>query len=344
MFPTPIWLPQFNFASVECLNIELENDTLTMRGSAEDSVGCVLRGSVVFTIFNEMKVKSIYGKFVGRANLCGNDNVSWREYIFVEREFQFLPAEDGPYNLKPNHYRYNFEVALEGCLPESITLPNGKIEYKMHAIVERTGLHFDIKNRQVVKIQRSSGCSYDSMFSNTIESSGIWDDRFRYNFEIPQPAVTIGQSFPISLDLTSLGKDFDLVKIEFNLLETICCGTPENTIDLRTHVSHLLELKEDKITGDGEEWKLSPQLVLLPGVQCTLNTDYIQITHDIMVLFHILDHRTGEKRVLEYEFPITVRSCLQQCLEMSPPEYEPASACTVTLGSPPAYTPASILA
>ncbi|ORX98413.1 hypothetical protein K493DRAFT_313658 [Basidiobolus meristosporus CBS 931.73] len=315
-----------------------------MRGSATDSVGCVLRGSVVFTLFNEMKVKSIYGRFIGKANLCGNDNVSWREYVFLDKEVRFLPAEEGPYDLKPNHYRYNFEVALEGSLPESVTLPNGKIEYKMLAVVERTGLHFDIKNKRTVKLQRSSGCSYDSLFCHNIESSGVWDERFRYHMEIPQPSVTIGQSFPLSLDLTSLSKDFEMTKIDFTLRETICCGTHENPIDLRTKTHHLLELKGDEITGDGEEWKLCPQLVLFPGVQCTLDTDYIQIHHDIIVLFHIIDHRSGEKRVLEYEVPVSVRSCLQQCLEMSPPEYGniPPTPCTMILGSPPAYTPSVI--
>ncbi|KAK9709769.1 hypothetical protein K7432_008811 [Basidiobolus ranarum] len=334
MFPTSA-----HFTTGEFLSIELENDTLILRGNPEDSVGCVLRGSIVLTIFDEIKLRSLRGKLIGRARLCGNDNVSWREYVFVERRFQLLSAEGGPYHLKPNQYRYNFEIALEGNLPESVTLPNGKIGYKIYAVAERTGLHFDSRDKRTIKLRRSSDYTYSSV---PVESSGNWDERLHYNIEIPQPSVIIGQPFPVSLNLTRTANDFDLVKIEFCLLETICCRTPGSTIDLQTKVHPMSEIKHDTIVEDNKQWRICPQLVLPPNVRWSLNTDYIQITHEIQVLFHIIDKHNEEKRVLESKFPIAIRSSIDQ--DASPPEYGSVTPATTNLESPPEYTSTSIQA
>lgn len=55
------------------LKIHVENDTLIMRGSPEESVGCVLRGCVILHTKEAMKVKSI------TLNLMGQMKVQWSE-------------------------------------------------------------------------------------------------------------------------------------------------------------------------------------------------------------------------------------------------------------------------
>jgi hypothetical protein len=53
--------------------IHVENDTLVMRGTPEESVGCVLRGCVILRTKETMKVKSITLNFMGKLK------VQWSE-------------------------------------------------------------------------------------------------------------------------------------------------------------------------------------------------------------------------------------------------------------------------
>lgn len=56
--------------------IHVENDTLILRGSPEESVGCVLRGCVILHIKEAMKIKSITLNFSGRMKVLSNDRKS----------------------------------------------------------------------------------------------------------------------------------------------------------------------------------------------------------------------------------------------------------------------------
>lgn len=70
----------FLFIPTEMLHeikIHVENDTLVLRGSPEESVGCVLRGCVILHTRESMKAKSI------TLNLMGKMKVQWSERKFV---------------------------------------------------------------------------------------------------------------------------------------------------------------------------------------------------------------------------------------------------------------------
>jgi hypothetical protein len=55
------------------INIHVENDTLVLRGNPEESVGCVLRGCLIFQVKENIKVKSITMKLIGKMR------VQWSE-------------------------------------------------------------------------------------------------------------------------------------------------------------------------------------------------------------------------------------------------------------------------
>jgi hypothetical protein len=55
------------------IKIHVENDTLVLRGSPEESVGCVLRGCLILQVKETIKVKSI------TMNLTGKMKVQWSE-------------------------------------------------------------------------------------------------------------------------------------------------------------------------------------------------------------------------------------------------------------------------
>lgn len=59
------------------LKIHVESDTLVLRGSPEESVGCVLRGCLILHVKETIKVKSINLNFAGRMK------VQWSERMLI---------------------------------------------------------------------------------------------------------------------------------------------------------------------------------------------------------------------------------------------------------------------
>lgn len=57
--------------------IHLDDDQVILHGSAEESAGVILRGSVILNCHDQTKIKSISLKFLGVTN------VNWTEGIFV---------------------------------------------------------------------------------------------------------------------------------------------------------------------------------------------------------------------------------------------------------------------
>jgi hypothetical protein len=58
-----------HFTPSPLFQIRLENDTLTMRGSQTESVGCVLRGQLVLVITEQTKFKEIKLSFQGKSKV-----------------------------------------------------------------------------------------------------------------------------------------------------------------------------------------------------------------------------------------------------------------------------------
>ncbi|KAK9709768.1 hypothetical protein K7432_008810 [Basidiobolus ranarum] len=328
------------------LEFEIENDLLTLQGTPQESVGCVLRGSVILTVNNPLKVKSIWAKFVGKVRLNENDNITCREHIIVNRKLEILTRTQGFYTLKNDQYRYPFEIALDGSTPESTDLPYGRIEYRMIAVVERPGLHFDLKARRSIEIQRNSSSYYNDALMYSSETLGTWQDRFRYHISVSEPTLIINQRVPIVLDLTSLTDDLDIHKIRFYLIETTHYSGPEGSWDFRTQEYPLKSAKFDNfgnaMVGSENTRRLLPDLILPLDVYPTLNTEYIQVKHELCILFQMNDKRQGERIVLQKDLPVIVRSSEQLSLDISPPRYQTLPSYTDL--PPPSYTYAPISA
>ncbi|ORX98412.1 hypothetical protein K493DRAFT_336171 [Basidiobolus meristosporus CBS 931.73] len=324
------------------ITIQLENDVLTLHGAPQESVGCVLRGSVILQVNNPLKVKSIWLKFAGTARLNESDNISCREHVIVQQRLDFLTPDQGIRTLHNNQYCYPFELALDGSIPESTELPYGRIDYRMIAVVERPGLRFDLKARRTVLVQRNSS-SNDS--EALMYSSGAWQDRFRYHIAINEPTLVIGENIPISMDFTPLTSDLEIHKIQFRLLETTHYSGPGGSWDFRSQEYSLKSAKfsDFKRSASGPEGtSFQPELSLSSAAYPSLNTKYIQVKHALCILFIMNDKLRGERVVLQKDLPVVLRSSAQLSLDISPPRYQPL--CSYVNIPPPSYTATSISA
>ncbi|KAK9764692.1 hypothetical protein K7432_007607 [Basidiobolus ranarum] len=342
MFKRTKYLP---FLSKDAhLEVEFENDILTLQGTPQESVGCVLRGAVVLTVNNPLKVKSIWAKLIGRVTLNESDNISCRQHIIVLKQLHFLKPEEGIHTLMNHQYRYPFELALDGSTPESTNLPFGRIEYQMIAVVERPGIRFDLKTRRTLEVLRNYSPHHHDALMYPSETEGTWEGRFQYRISVSEPTLVINQNNPISLDLNSLTNDLDIQKIEFRLTETTHYSGPGGSWDFRTQEHSLKSTKfgdfRSAVAGQEGAHKFQPELILPSGVYPTLNTEYIQVKHDLCILFTMRDKLHGTKLILQKDLPVIVRSSEQISLDISPPRYQPI--CSYVSLPPPSYTPTPI--
>src|SRR5436305_10150880 len=88
--------------------IRLQDNTLTMRGSQTESVGCVLRGQLVLAITEPTKFKEIKLTFQGKSKIEWEQNFHKEERILYQHDWTFLPTRKKYHVLKPDNYHWDF--------------------------------------------------------------------------------------------------------------------------------------------------------------------------------------------------------------------------------------------
>jgi hypothetical protein len=77
-----------HFKSTPLFQIRLDEDTLIMRGSKTESVGCVLRGQLVLVITEQTKFKEIRLTFQGKSKISWVDGIY--HFLFLKKKFFFF--------------------------------------------------------------------------------------------------------------------------------------------------------------------------------------------------------------------------------------------------------------
>ncbi|RHZ56360.1 hypothetical protein Glove_402g37 [Diversispora epigaea] len=226
--------------------IRLEDDTLTMRGTSSESVGCVLRGQLVLSITEPTKIREIKMNFQGRSKIAWTEGSGSGQYyrseerILFQHDWVFLHAKKNYHILQPNNYHWNFELVIPGALPETIEgCEFGNVNYRLKAVAERSKLSINLNTQRKINIQRcfSSGEELDSMQSIIVANT--WPDKIDYEFTTDSKAFTLGEKMPIHMTLIPLQKKLSIVRFNCKLLEYITyqIGTQvkEETRVIRQH-------------------------------------------------------------------------------------------------------------
>ncbi|CAG8537392.1 10322_t:CDS:2 [Acaulospora morrowiae] len=212
---------------VHLFQIRLEDDTLTMRGTTSESVGCVLRGQLVLAITEPTKIREVKLTFQGTSKISWTDGAGTRQFyraeerIIYQHEWVFLPAQKNLHVLQPDNYHWDFELVLPGTLPETIEgCERGSIDYRLKAIAERPTLAINFTAKRKVTIQR---CLLPSSleYMQSMIVSNIWTDKMEYEFNVDYKAYTLGDTIRVSMDLRPLKKHLNITKFSCILKEYI---------------------------------------------------------------------------------------------------------------------------
>src|SRR4051794_27169404 len=147
-----------HFTSTPLFQIRLQDNTLTMRGSKTESVGCVLRGQLVLVITEPTKFNEIKLTFQGKSKVKWADVTGCynEERILYQHDWVFLPAKKQHHVLKPDNYHWDFELILPGTLPETVRgCQYGSVKYTLKAVAERHAFAVNLHTRRKVILLRS---------------------------------------------------------------------------------------------------------------------------------------------------------------------------------------------
>ncbi|ORX97924.1 hypothetical protein K493DRAFT_313874 [Basidiobolus meristosporus CBS 931.73] len=315
--------------ATEHIQIDLNGDSLTMYGTTEESVGCVLRGTLRFNPQEHMKVKSIHLKFVGKVKINGGFDLPRHEYDVIRHKWTFLEARRDAYLLAPKDYAYDFELPLKGDLPESIDVNSGKIVYKLVATVERPAFHFDMKACRTVEIKRAPLPSSDDYLQPTM-IHGVWLDKFAYQISSPETTYTVGDQFPVLYSFCSFEPTFKIRKISLVLREFISYSLKGGKPIIKCH-----DLSQASQVCNEHAWEGSLNLQIPKGAYCDSECSYIKVVHKVFVEIETEDG--NERKTLHLLLRVGVQSDLQNELSQCPPSYEAMSPYQGI--PPPPYAP-----
>lgn len=124
----------------------------------------------------------------------------------------FLPenrptvAHRGYRVFQPGEYAYNFELALDSCIPETINVDLGSVKYELDGCIERPGAWRSnlTGKKEVTLVRVPSEANLEQ--TEPIAISRMWEDQLHYDIVISGKAFPLGSSIPIAFKLTPLAK------------------------------------------------------------------------------------------------------------------------------------------
>ncbi len=133
-----------------------------------------------------------------------------------------IDINDQSYHIfQPGDYIYNFELPLDSTLPESISLPFGKINYKLNVEVQRAGTFKSNMSgsKEVLLVRTPSDTSVED--SEPVMVMKNWENRLTYDVAIGGKSFAIGSYIPLAIKLTPLSNDFTCSRIMVYITEHV---------------------------------------------------------------------------------------------------------------------------
>ena len=115
-------------------------------------------------------------------------------------------AQRGYRIFEPGDYLYNFELPLDSCLPETLSVSLGSVAYELNACLQRPGAFRPRlrARRDVVLVRLPAELNLQQ--TEPITVSKTWEDQLHYEIVISGKSFPLGSTVPIAFRLTPLAK------------------------------------------------------------------------------------------------------------------------------------------
>ncbi|KAJ5656550.1 hypothetical protein N7507_008500 [Penicillium longicatenatum] len=283
-------------------DIRLDNDTLWLPQTGDDSSYGTLDGTVVLCIGKPLPVKDFklhirgthYNNWDCTDAQGQHQRVPWRESIFYHQIWNFKRGfTKGQNVLQPGNHEFNFSVTLSNKLPTTIEgLDDCFIRYKLTAELNCPW--------GVINESRSMDVSRMQDIFSFIEPQGIegfWDEKITYHITVPGHAFPLGCPIQVYMRYIPLLKGLFAEKMKVQLLEThsISQRTGLQPPVRRTRetvvAEDLAEFEEFEenlsIEIDGDQWRNITHTIYMPNslAACrpTSRSSVLEVTHALKV-------------------------------------------------------------
>ncbi|KAI9480585.1 MAG: hypothetical protein EXX96DRAFT_461924, partial [Benjaminiella poitrasii] len=314
------------------LKIHVENDTLILRGSPEESVGCVLRGCVMLRLKETTRVKSIVLNFTGKMKIQWNErnHQHKKESIVLEHNLTLLANQKRLHILTPNQvYKYPFEFILPGNVAESIDSNSyGSLLYKLKAVVDRPAFSPNLIDRQLIRVVRELQLP-DYYYSHPLEISNEWPNKIDYRISIPKKAYGRGEQIAIDFALSPKPGSEERLRVRY-----LSCFLKEYTTFTISHSHHRTEsriirfFRDEAFPSAGSHWQKTETMTIpfsFDSIQCdTMYNPYFKIEHKLKFTMSLIN-KHGSLIELRASIPIEIMH--QKALQLDAnelPSYENA--------------------
>lgn len=286
--------------------IHLNDDQVILHGTAEESAGVILRGSIILTCHEQTKVKSITLKFMGITNVnwsegkegqesgilqgsvliwagLGSHQKHYRaERKILEKEWTFLELKKKAHHLCQGRYKWDFEIPLPGNLPETVNHEMGQVQYRLKAYCDRPTFSMNYVDKRVVKVTRLMLPSCLELTQSVIISN-VWADKVAYDISIPSKVYGSNKSIPISFDLVPIAPHLKIKSVACSLKEYVTCSTLDHH---KTEGKVINHLRDDRLSLDSSTGRWTKtELLHVPSDTDLINYDMcgelIQVKHKL---------------------------------------------------------------
>ncbi|ORY01090.1 hypothetical protein K493DRAFT_298554 [Basidiobolus meristosporus CBS 931.73] len=243
---------------------------------------------------------------------------------FASYQQSFLQLPEGEYQgFQPGVYKYEFQIALNGDVPESIRARRGNISYLLGGLVKRQGIRSVLSVERCIQIERTlSPSSFE--WQQPTHRAGELPDQCQFYVLIPTTSYTIGESIPITVGVIPLRTGVRMKRIHLRLMEATKYRTALKNWS-KMHVHRVSRLNNPWKVGanDGEQLfelniPTNSQLI-----EADSNTHYVRLKHYISIRLDLVDS-SGDRQYLTLHLPIRILSANLKNLEDSLPTYDHA--------------------
>lgn len=288
--------------------------TGVLRGMSNDvSDGCGLRGICTVHVYRGIKIERLVILFEGRCKVkvksSGNVTVPAADgsetRSLISRDKVCLDRERGSEQLLPGKYSFPFEFNLPPHLPASFKGKRGQIRYRLHAIIQRTGLSNDIQVSQEITLRR---CLLDdnSVYIHLTETVDGKDhpDKINYSANAPSMVYREGGLLPLNLTMQLLRPDCQTVRSVTCALrerivyqttgqQSLSCQGISKTDDLFPLGWSTFYPPDDPKFRPDKKQDYNAVFRLCPRVNADTRTKLLRVSHEILVNIVVEETKSG---------------------------------------------------
>ncbi|CAM0138973.1 hypothetical protein VKS41_008533 [Umbelopsis sp. WA50703] len=318
------------------LQIHLDNDTVIMHGSEQESSGCVLRGHVRLNLKEPAKFKSLTLRLTGKIRVAWSESTTSstpqkfhkEERTIIDKQWTFLSpcGRNQLHQLAGQPHRWDFELPLPGDLPDSIeNNDTGSVQYRLKAVAERPTFMLNYSDKKVVRIVRHfSPTAMDYFQPMTIANE--WANKLEYQISVPSKVFSEDETIPVTIRIIPKLPGIKVRYITCTLKEYTTYSAGTSNQFSKTEGRIVKFLRDEQFPCRDDVWEKT-EMIRVPryphGIQFNTRNDLIRIRHKVKFTMSLIN---ADKHISELRaaLPIIICPISQRTEDNSLPAYEEA--------------------